>query len=66
MNPRVKSIANSLAARGIDGLIVSNLTNVRYLTGFEGTSGYVVLTPKGGWFLTDPRYKLQARESIKG
>ena len=40
----------------IDALLVTNLLNVRYLTGFSGSSGIAVLTENKLYFLTDGRY----------
>jgi Xaa-Pro aminopeptidase len=45
---------------GIDALVVSDLTNVRWLTGFTGSNGYVVLTPQRLTLVTDGRYGAQA------
>src|SRR3972149_5050476 len=51
---------------GIDGFLVTNITNVRYISGFTGTSGCVLLAAKDkGFFFTDGRYKLQARSEVK-
>jgi Xaa-Pro aminopeptidase len=50
----------------VDGILVTNLTNVRYLTGFTGSSGYVVINKKHAIFVTDFRYKEQAEHEIKG
>ena len=40
---------------GLDCLLVTNMVNVRYLTGFTGTNGACVLTPEERLFLTDFR-----------
>lgn len=37
-------------------LLISSLTNIRYLTGFTGSSASIVATPSGMTFLTDGRY----------
>lgn len=52
--------------REVDGFLVTDMTNVRYLTGFTGTSGFVLLTREGGFFVTDFRYALQAEEEVTG
>jgi Xaa-Pro aminopeptidase len=58
---RIKSLRTSL--RGVDALLVTDLANVRYLTGFTGSSGSVLLTREACFFLTDFRYEEQsARE----
>jgi Xaa-Pro aminopeptidase len=37
-------------------LLITNLINIRYLTGFTGSSAFLYLFPEGGTFLTDGRY----------
>jgi Xaa-Pro aminopeptidase len=50
-----------LAGLGAEGLLVTTLVNVRYLTGFTGSNGALVLAADGtGTFLTDGRYQDQA------
>lgn len=41
---------------GIDALLVTNLKNQRYLTGFDFEDGLVVVTKGQSYLLTDPRY----------
>ncbi|MEA2365901.1 MAG: Xaa-Pro aminopeptidase [Thermoleophilaceae bacterium] len=53
-----------MAERELDSLLVSDLTNVRYLSGFTGTNGACVITPEERLFLTDFRYVEQAREQV--
>lgn len=51
---------------GVDGLLVTNLTNVRYLTGFSGTNGQVLVSANGATFFTDPRYEARAGQLVEG
>jgi len=55
----------SFAELKIDALLVSGLPNVRYLTGFTGSNGLVLLTPESQTLLTDPRYTIQASEECQ-
>lgn len=48
--------------RGVDGFLVTNLINVRYLSGFRGTLGFIFVTKKKNIFVTDFRY----REEVEG
>jgi Xaa-Pro aminopeptidase len=41
-------------------LVIVHVPNVRYLTGFEGSSAAVVVTDAGLWFITDGRYHTEA------
>ncbi len=65
MNP-AKAIADSLESKGIDGLLITYIPNVRYITRFRGSSGCVLLTKNKKVFCTDPRYEEQAKQEIKG
>jgi len=53
-----------LAERELDSLLVTNLLNVRYLTGFTGTNGACMVSAEERLFLTDFRYVEQAREQV--
>jgi Xaa-Pro aminopeptidase len=55
-----------LGERELDALLVSDLTNVRYLTGFTGTNGACVVGPGLRLFLTDFRYVEQAARQVEG
>jgi Xaa-Pro aminopeptidase len=61
---RADRLAALLAERELDSLLVTNLLNVRYLTGFTGTNGACIVTPGERLFLTDFRYVEQAREQV--
>jgi Xaa-Pro aminopeptidase len=61
---RLSNLRNSLSHHDCDALVVSDLTNVRYCTGYTGTSGMIVVTPKHAWFITDFRYKAQAAQQV--
>jgi Xaa-Pro aminopeptidase len=49
---------------GVDALIVTNLPNVRYLTGFTGSAGVLAVTPAGALLTTDGRYRTQSAEQV--
>lgn len=53
-------------AKACDSLLVTDPANVRYLTGFSGTSGCALITPRLRLFFTDSRYKLRAEKEVKG
>src|SRR5438105_4828688 len=48
----------------IDALVLTSLPNVRYLTGFSGTSALVLVTERDLHFITDFRYDTQVKEEI--
>jgi Xaa-Pro aminopeptidase len=63
---RQKKLREQLASAGLDALLVSHLPNIRYLCGFTGSAGFLLVTETGSVFFTDVRYDTQAREEVKG
>ena len=61
---RAGRVVELLRERELDSLLVTNLLNVRYLTGFTGTNGACVITADELLFFTDFRYVEQAREQV--
>jgi Xaa-Pro aminopeptidase len=55
-----------MEARRVPHILVTNLVNVRYLTGFTGSAGMALFGPRQGILWVDPRYTLQAREQAFG
>jgi Xaa-Pro aminopeptidase len=55
-----------LDAEGLDGLIVSHVPNVRYLTAFTGSAGIALVLRRDTVFLSDTRYRTQAEQEIGG
>jgi Xaa-Pro aminopeptidase len=55
-----------LAERELDRMLVTDLVNVRYLTGFTGTNGACVCGPGIRLFLTDFRYTERAAAEVEG
>lgn len=59
---RHAALAALLEAEGLDALLVTSRSNIRYLTGFSGSAGVVVATKNGLLLVTDFRYDEQARQ----
>ena len=55
MNVRIKWLRNQLMSLNLDGMIVSNPINVKYLTGLS-EEGILIIAPKENIFVTDGRY----------
>src|SRR5262245_12459850 len=68
-NARQKKLASTLRESGLEALLVTHLPNVRYLSGFTGSAGALVLqvNDRGhkARFYTDGRYTQQAREEVQ-
>src|SRR5580700_2690978 len=63
---RQKKLREQLASTGLDALLVSHLPNIRYLCGFTGSAGFLLVTETGSVFFTDLRYDTQGRDEVKG
>lgn len=61
---RVGRVRAEMATAGVDALLVSELVNVRYLSGFTGSAGVVVIRPDDTVFITDGRYAAQAPQEL--
>ncbi len=66
MRGRGERLEARLAERELDRLLVTDLTNVRYLTGFTGTNGACVCGSGIRLFLTDFRYTERAAAEVEG
>ena len=55
-----------MASEGIKALLVTRREDVRYLTGFTGSTGTVLVTSGRPYLVTDFRYMLQARKETSG
>lgn len=57
---RRDELVSILDQEDLDGLIVTHLPNIRYLTGFSGSSAVLALSRTSTVMVTDPRYRTQA------
>ncbi|MDO5078313.1 aminopeptidase P family protein [Streptococcus minor] len=62
---RLAKFEAALDEAGVDGILVTNLTNIYYLTGFSGTSATLFISKKRRIFVTDARYTLIAKSVVK-
>jgi Xaa-Pro aminopeptidase len=63
--PRLARLRARMSTAEIDALLVTKLANVRYLTGFTGSAGMLLVAPDRALFVTDGRYTEQSREQIE-
>jgi Xaa-Pro aminopeptidase len=63
---RLQLIRDALEARGIDGFLVTDLRNVRYLSGFSGSSACLLVTQREQLLFTDFRYEEQSQRETRG
>jgi len=63
---RLRNLRKWLKESGLDALVVTHLPNIWYLSGFSGSSGILLVTSSGASLFTDGRYRIQAREEVRG
>jgi len=61
---KLKKLRQSFKDYGIDGLLITNSYNRRYMTNFTGTAGVVLISEKSAAFITDFRYVEQANKQV--
>ena len=61
---RVSRIRALLPEHKLDFLLVTHLPNIRYLCGFTGSAGALLVSERGAAFFTDGRYIAQAHEEV--
>ena len=62
--PRMDALRARFDAARVDALLVTNLANVRYLTGFTGSAGILAVTRDAALLTTDGRYRTQSAEQV--
>ena len=61
---RMERLRGRLDGAGCDALLLTNLTNIRYLTGFTGSAALAFVLPDELLFVTDGRYELQSADQL--
>ncbi len=63
---RIAKIREKFQGQGLDAFVFFKPVNRRYLSGFTGTSGFVVLTKEEKIIVTDFRYREQVKNEADG
>jgi Xaa-Pro aminopeptidase len=63
---RQQRLREELHSSRLDFLLVTHLPNIRYLCGFTGSAGALLVSAAGSRLFTDGRYTQQAREQVQG
>jgi Xaa-Pro aminopeptidase len=63
---RLRRLRLEIEESHLDFLLVSNLTNIRYLCGFTGSAAALIVSKLGSVLFTDGRYRTQAKEEVIG
>lgn len=61
---RIAALADGISSAHLDGLLITGAANVRYLSGFSGSSALLFVTQRETLLITDFRYQTQAAEEV--
>ncbi|MFH1736086.1 MAG: Xaa-Pro peptidase family protein [bacterium] len=61
---RISRLREVLHRHDLNHFIVTHLPNIRYLCGFSGTAGFLLITPRKTRLFTDFRYQEQASQQV--
>lgn len=62
---RMGALRRKMTRAGLPGLLVTHPPDVRYLSGFTGSSAALAVTRRAARLFTDGRYKAQAAEEVR-
>jgi len=60
----LRMVLEKMMSRALDACIVTDLSSIRWLTGFSGSSARLLVTPGKSWLFTDFRYREQAASEV--
>jgi Xaa-Pro aminopeptidase len=63
---RIERVRDVLLDRGVDALVVTDLSDIRWLTGFRGSVGTLIIERTDSTLLVDGRYTEQALSQVAG
>lgn len=64
MIKRIAEVQRQLRKLEIPAILVTNLSDVKYLSGFTGTTAYMIVDLESAFFYTDGRYEVQSKEEV--
>ena len=66
MQKRVQKLVQKMELEHLESFLITSPYNLRYLTGFTGTTGWALITREKNYFITDFRYTEQAAKQCDG
>lgn len=61
---RIAAVQRELRSLDIPAVLITNLSDVKYLSGFTGTTAYMLVDLEKAVFFTDSRYSIQAAKEV--
>jgi Xaa-Pro aminopeptidase len=64
MHQRIERLRKRIKQFDLDAFLITSLVNIRYLLGFAGSNGIALITSDLSFFVTDRRYREQAKQQV--
>ncbi len=65
-NARIDRLRVKMAERGVTSLLLTDMANIRWATGFTGSHAFALVTSDDAWLAVDSRYTVQAEAECHG
>ena len=65
MEKRLAKLREKLASNNLDAAFLYSKENRRYISGFTGSTGYIIVTADKAYFVTDFRYKIKSQSNAR-
>jgi Xaa-Pro aminopeptidase len=65
VNPRIQKLTTQFAELAIDAFLVTKDVNITYLTEFNASESWLLVTPAKSFYITDFRYILEAQKGLR-
>jgi len=65
LKSRRERLGRFLDEQGLDAMLFTSASNIRYFCGFSGSEGVLVTARDSAWFMCDSRYTTQASEQVR-
>lgn len=65
MSYKIDKIRKILLEKNADAILITEINDIRYLSGFTGSTAYMIITNEKAFFYTDGRYTIQAATEVK-
>lgn len=66
MNKNIQKLQEILFRKNLEAFLITHPPNIQYLSGFEGSFAWIVITKETVYFITDGRYIEHAQKEIQG
>jgi Xaa-Pro aminopeptidase len=63
---RIEKVQEIISKKRVKALLITNMKNIRYLTGFTGSTAFLLITRDSAQFFTDFRYRDQSLREVTG